>query len=841
MIIAFARTFMKNCLLLIFLFSFSFVSAQTLSGRVIDGTTGEAISFVNVFIPNSSFGANTDDDGQFELKMPPGENEVHFSSLTYETQILRFNFSGDSIVDVKLIPIDFEINEVTVEAKKTRIGNLIIKRLIENRDKILTDNSTYSNDNYIKTQMEKFRPASKLDDTIQVEEGYDIVYLSEVASRQHYSNKQYKAEVKGELVNNNESALQRWARMDVDREFRGSGQGTQYNPIEFFRNSQEADIELYDNVVNNSTLADRPITSPLGNGAFLNYRFRLKEITVKDGDSIFRVSVEPIFKKAPLFNGYIIVNGADWVVESAELSLSNNVINAFKDFTFKVNYEEVGPGKWKSVDRTFFYTANWGKKEYDVNTQIIDSNFDLNPDFGKNFFGSEIIKYSEEALERDTTIWEKLRPQNIHISREEREFIIERDSAWTYDHSEEYYMAQDSDYNKITLLNILWSGVNYRNRGKGLELGFNSLAESFEVFGVGGYRANLGGYVEKELSTSNKLGIYYDLSYGFNNRDVKGALRVGYTYMPQKFARFFVRVGDTYDLLTTNESLQNIIRVSNYIRNQRIGVGHVFEVVNGLYLSGEVSFADKSDIQDLDLSNDLRQSIFGATDIATDFERYKAFIFEADITYKFGQKYITKGRKKVILGNNYPTLNLKYKKGIPGIFDSEVNYDHLELRMSQEMPNTKFGNANWYALVGSFVNTENLRVVENRFFRGSTPYLFADPLRDYQLLAATQQTRETYLQGMFIHHFNGFIMDKIPLLNFLQLELTAGAAALALPEQNFLHAEVYAGIGRKFTILGEQFQVSAYAATADSTRDKLTFQYKFGVNFYNAFTGKWAY
>jgi hypothetical protein len=157
------------------------------------------------------------------------------------------------------------------------------------------------------------------------------------------------------------------------------------------------------------------------------------------------------------------------------------------------------------------------------------------------------------------------------------------------------------------------------------------------------------------------------------------------------------------------------------------------------------------------------------------------------------------------------------------------------------MPNSKLGNANWYALVGSFLNTKSLRVVENRFFRGSTPYLFADPLRDYQLLSATQQTRENYIQGMIIHHFNGFIMDKIPLLNYLQLELTVGAAALALPEQNFLHGEVYAGIGRKFTFLGEQFQVSAYAATADSSIDRLTVQYKFGVNFYNAFTGKWAY
>lgn len=815
--------------------------SQSLTGLVMDAETGELLSFVNIYIPNSSFGTTTDIDGNFELTPSSGKNEIHFSFITYEKFILKIDLQKDTFVEIQLQPKEFEISGVTVEATETRIGNRIVRKLMENKSKILTDRSTFSNTNYIKTEMERFRPASEPEDTMVVEEGYDIVYFSEMASRQHFSNGKYKAEVLGELINSDDDNLQRRARMDVDRSFRGSGQGVEYNPIEFFRTPQEANIEIYDNYINNPTLTDRPITSPLGNGAFVNYRFRLKEINVVDGDSIFRVSVEPIFKKAPLFNGYLIVNGSTWVVESAELSLSNNVITAFKDFVFKVKYSEVGEGKYKSTDRSFFYSAGIGKSEYRVNTQIIDSEFELAPSFGRGFFNSEVVYYSQVSLERDTARWDQLRPSSIYIASDERKFITEQDSIWNYEHSEQYYMEQDSDFNKITILGVLWSGINYRNRARGLTLGFNSLAQSFQFFGVGGYRISPGGSIEKEFPSNNKLGVNYDISYGPNNNDIKGSVRVSYTYMPQKFARFFVRVGDTYDLLTTNESLQNIIRVSNYIRNQQVGFGHVFEVVNGLYLTAEVNYADKRDIGDLDLSNDLRLGLFGAADAVSNFPRYRSFIFESDITYKFGQKYITKGRKKIILGNNYPTLNLKYRKGIPSIGGSEVNYDHIEVRVSQEMPSSKLGKANWYALFGSFLNTKSLRVVENRFFRGSTPYLFADPLRDYQLLSVTQQTRDNYIQGMIIHHFNGFIMDKIPLLNYLQLELTVGAAALALPEQNFLHAEMYAGIGRKFTFLGEQFQVSAYAATADSSIDRLTFQYKFGVNFYNAFTGKWAY
>lgn len=831
---------MKHLLILLFISIFSVSHAQKLSGVVKDASSKEVLSFVNVFIPKSSFGTTTDEEGQFELTPPRGRNEIHFSILTYEELILSLDIKSDTFVEIFMTPTDFQISEVTVEAKKTRIGNRIVRKLIENKGKILTENSSFSNTNYIKTQMEKFRPASEPEDSIVVEEGYDIVYLSEVASRQHYSNRKYKAEINGELINSSDNQLQRRTRMDVDREFRGSGQGVDYNPIEFFRNPKEANIELYDNFINNPTLTDRPISSPLGPGAFVNYRFRLKKIELVDGDSIFRVSVEPIFKKAPLFKGEIIVKGSDWVLESAEMTLANNVVTSFSDFVFKVKYDEVGSAKYKAVDRSFFYNARVGKGKYIVNTQIIDSEFDLNPEWPKNFFSNEVVRYSDEALKRDTTIWEKLRPPGIHIASAEREFIIEQDSVWNYEHSEEYYMAQDTDYNKITILNVLWSGVNYRNRAKGLTLNFESLVQSARLLGVGGYRQGLGGYVEKEFSTNNAIGVGYGIDYGFNNKDVKGNLRLSYTYLPQRFGRVFASGGDTYDLITVYESLQNIVSRGNYIRNQRFGIGHVFEAVNGLYVTTEVNYADKRSIEDLNVSG-WSDFIFGEANQPTAFERYKSFIFDMELLYKFGQRYITRGRKKIILGNNYPTLSLKYKKGIPRIGGSEVNFDYVEVRMSQEMPLTKVGNTNWIVLGGKFLNKRSLRFIEYKYFRGSTPYLLADPLRDYQLLGPTLSTNNAFVQAMAIHHFNGFIMDKIPLINYLQLEVIAGAAALSIPDQKFLHAELYAGIGRKFKVFGEQFQVAAYAATRDNSIEKFSVSYKFGVNFYNAFTGKWAY
>ncbi len=831
---------MRYILGIIFIFSSYGIFSQTLSGKVQDSQSGEPIPFVNIYLEDNTQGTYTDTLGYFELNVGNSKHKIHFSNLSYEKYTLEIKLEADSVVQISLDPSDIMMGAVLVEASRTKIGNQIIRKLIDHEENILTDKSTFSSDNYIKTKMEKWREASEPEDSIQIEAGYETVYLSEVASRLHYDAGKFKGEVKGELINSSENDLRRRTRMDIGGGFRGSGQWAEYNPIEFFRNAQDANVELYDNNINCPALSDRPITSPISNGAFYNYRFRLKKIDLRGQDSIFTVSIEPIFPKEPLFSGTVIVNGSNWTIEYASLKLDNNVVRGFKNFVFEVAYSQVGDNKWKATERTFEYEASLGKDDFKVNTTIIDSNFDLEPKFDKQFFGSEIISYSEEALERDTAIWSALRPRSINVSPDEQEFIIERDSVWNYEHSEEYYMAQDSNYNKITLINVLWSGVNYRNRGKGISFGFVPLVGTIRPLGVGGYRQSIGGWVRKEFPSNNAIRVNYNLDYGFANNDLKGNVRVDYTYWPQKFGRFFVRGGDTYDLITIYESLDNVLSRGNYVRNTRVGFGHAHEVVNGLYATFELGFGDKRSIQGLELA-DWSNFLFGENNEPQPFERYKALIFEAELLYKFGQKYITRGRKKIVLGNNYPQLRLAYKKGVPVLFGSEVNYDHLELQLSQEMPLTKVGNTNWSILAGRYLNQKSLRFIEYKYFRGSTPYIFSNPMRDHQLLGPTLSTSDTYIQGMIIHHFNGFIMDKIPGINWLQLELITGGGTLAIPSQDFYHIEAFAGLGRRFKIRGETFQVAVYGTTSDNTVEKWDVSYKVGINFFNAFSGKWMY
>jgi hypothetical protein len=79
------------------------------------------------------------------------------------------------------------------------------------------------------------------------------------------------------------------------------------------------------------------------------------------------------------------------------------------------------------------------------------------------------------------------------------------------------------------------------------------------------------------------------------------------------------------------------------------------------------------------------------------------------------------------------------------------------------------------------------------------------------------------------------------LINRLKLSEAAGAAFIAIPNQNFAHAEIYLGLEKVFRIREQIFRVGVYGCTSDSSLDKANYEFKIGFNFYNTYSKKWSY
>lgn len=90
------------------------------SGQVLDQATGEAIPGVHVVVPHADFGTYTNIEGLFSLEVTPGNYQLQFSAIGYETNLLNnLEITQGEVItlEVSLQEEEVMLQGVVVEAK----------------------------------------------------------------------------------------------------------------------------------------------------------------------------------------------------------------------------------------------------------------------------------------------------------------------------------------------------------------------------------------------------------------------------------------------------------------------------------------------------------------------------------------------------------------------------------------------------------------------------------------------------------------------------------------------------------------------------------------------------
>ncbi len=829
----------------VFLISWNSGLATSIKGVVKD-EQGLPLFHVAVFVPGTNLGTHTNEKGEYQINLKPGNYNLNYNFIGYETVIKQIQIGQEKIqvFDIILKMNNNEMPMLVVNADRRDFVKRLVRGASDQREFYAKQMENYSVGFYGRTSMEKIdfkRDTS--DKIIQPPVIQNAIYnVNENAGTLYSSGNQIKLKVDAfrdfkPKSNDNFSSIS--VSFEYGEETIVNDRDRWQDPYELSSASCYSEFSLKENALTLPQLTDKKIISPIASTALLSYTFDLVGIDTLNGEKFYKLSVMPIFKLEALFNGYIWIQDTTFVVGKLELNLADEVMPFFSDFSWKEEFVELESNRWVSKGKSIYGKVKEGKTQRLCHVEYKFKEYEFSITAPLNMQNSEVLKYDDYAFDRDSIYWESR--QLIPLSSLELKYKHECDSLQKRFDDPKIQAEKDSAFNKITFWDVTLSGVAWRNRAKGTSYYINPLIAQANVFGIGGYRHKFGGSFSQYFK-SNDFVLETDgyVDYGFANKDVRGKGGIGLTYYPKKFVRTFIRFGDYYDMINTFSSFSSVFSRSNYVRAKMFSIEQRMELINGLYASLTYEFCDQMPINNL-VQDAWSSQLFGDVNKPIEFQRYTKSEFNLNLQWRPGQTYYYKRNRKVVTGFKNPEFKFNYRKGVPGMFGSEVNFDYIELKIHDDYQLPRFGTGEWTVQGGSFVNKSNLRLLEYKYFRGSDLIFFSDPNASFQLLDQVFLTPNAYYRGNYVHSFNGMFFNKIPLLNRLKLNELVGSAFIAIPSENFIHQEIFVGIQKQIRIKEQLFRLGAFLVTSDSNLDKANYTFKFGISYWNTYTKKWSY
>src|SRR6185436_2401374 len=144
--------------------------------------------------------------------------------------------------------------------------------------------------------------------------------------------------------------------------------------------------------------------------------------------------------------------------------------------------------------------------------------------FAPKYFGVELSATAQEAYERDSSFWQKVRTEPL--TEKEIRFIRYRDSLYRATHTKAYLDSIDAKTNKITWKKLLLTGLTFYNREKERTWNLPPLTSLYQPFQFGGTRIAVSGFYLKTFKSKKNIAVFSSLSYGLRNKDLNGSISV---------------------------------------------------------------------------------------------------------------------------------------------------------------------------------------------------------------------------------------------------------------------------------------------------------------------------
>lgn len=731
-------------------------SQLTLKGKIVD-EFNNPIPYVNVFLKNTTYGTTTDDNGKFFLKTKKYRGTLEISFIGFQTQTLKVN-QKTKYLNVVLKEGTNELEEVIVVSKpkkrlkkKENPAYRILKEIWKRKRKNgldLVDYYQYKKQTSIEIGLNNL-------DTVFLKRIFKKEYKEAINQVKYDSDginyyipiflNEQVTNVYGNNITNNE-------RKDIEAE-KSEGLGAQGFVFDRMSNTFQ-NIDVFKNDI---TLLRKSFVSPLSTDGFATYDYVLYDSIVKNDKKLYNIYFFPLRDGDLAFQGNFWVADKTFSIKKLKMKVHKSInLNFVRGLSFEKEFEvrndsiyiptrNAYEGDFTLVDK------NESNKGLTIKKTILFDKYILDKPLPKDFYTKEIAKIRPDQYEKEDAYWEA--KQN-------------EESKSTYKLIEE--VKEKKQIKNITgLINTVASG--YINTSMGLQ--FGPLWTAFASNQVEGFRTKVG--FRSFKTKDDRFRLSGHVAYGFKDKRVKYGAEGRYllSYQPRiavglAYQNDIEQLGST--LLNTTQLLGGSFgttalfsRGDNFFLSdiKKIATNFDYQIKLNLHFGinfshARIRSASEKDfsMNYLDENGNIQSQV---TDVASDlYLSYTPgrFVYGLGVERRFGR-------------NIFPTLVLNYRRGYKGVFNGTHNYDRIQFKYNQPILLSKFGIFDATVEAGKTFGTVPISLLNAVPANQS----FSLVRNTFALLNYYDFVTDTYLATHFEHHFNGFILNRIPLLKKLKL------------------------------------------------------------------------
>lgn len=762
---------MKNILILLLLILAQAAGAQTITGVVVEESTGDTIPFPSVQYKKEKIATSGNAYGRFSIKRLNGE-KLTFSAVGYQELTILIGPNTPSEMKITLRTDTKQLKGVTVKTKRSKYSRKnnpaveLMKRVIAAKKR--TDLANHDYYQFNKYQKITFAINDIKPTELENEKLKKKKWLINQIETCPYNNKLILPLSVDETVTRNIYRKDPKTEKSIIMGQSSSGVNDLIETGDILNNVLKdvfTDVDLYDDQIR---LLQYPFTSPIGKDAISFYRFYIVDTVYVDRDKCFHLQFLPNNQQDFGFRGEIwILADSTLHVKRCNLTLpKKSDVNFVDNLQIIQEYTRLPEGDWALTTDDMFVEMSIAKfltKAIVIRTtRMSDYAFDELPD--KLFKGKTKVLHESNAMMRDEAFWDKYRSVELTKSESSMDAFINN-------------LSQQKAFKYIIfgvrafIENFVETGS--QNHPSKVDIGpINTMISSNFIDGV---RTRISAQTTANLNPHWFLSGYYARGWDSRKNYYKGELTYSFNkkeYLPREFPKRTLTFTSTYDVCSPSDKFMhtdkdNVFTALKWTKVEKM----MFYNRQQLSFEREEEWGFRTTISLKTEENEACGDLFfkplsmvGMEDAMIGQGKFRTTEARIELRYAPGETFINTKQRRLPVNLDAPVFTLSHTTGIKGFLGGDYDYNFTEASIYKRLWLNSWGKIDILAKGGIQWNKVPFPLLIMP--AANLSYIISD--ETFNLINNMEFLNDRYASLDISWDLNGKIFNRIPLLKKLK-------------------------------------------------------------------------